>query len=137
VGPRRPARHLPVPWTRSLPGLPRASGTTVPGVLPAKDLPDLVRRRLWELGMTVHEVSRRARGTIAPEVIERLTRSRGRAFISARLAGHLARALDVPENRVRRAADLPEVHDPRADVPTGPHLRLVTDESSDRAAGGA
>ena len=92
---------------------------------PAKDLPDLVRRRLWELGLTVQEASRRARGTIAPEVLERLARSRGRAFISARLAGHLARALDVPENRVRRAAGLPEIEDPRANISTGPHLRLV------------
>jgi hypothetical protein len=107
-------------------------------VPPAKDLPDLVRRRLWELGMTVHEASRRARGTIAPEVLERLARSRGRAFISARLAGHLARALDVPENRVRRAADLPEVPDPREDVPTGPHLRLVHSRPApEQAAGGA
>ncbi len=93
-----------------------------------KDLQDLVRRRLWEARLTVHEASRRARGAIAPEVIERLGRTGGRAFISARLAGHLARALDVPENRVRRAADLPEVRDPRVDEPTGPHLRLVTSD---------
>jgi hypothetical protein len=105
-------------------------------VPPAKDLPDLVRRRLWELGMTVQEASRRARGTIAPEVLERLARSRGRAFISARLAGHLARALDVPENRVRRAADLPEVPDPREDVPTGPHLRLVHSRPAPEQAAG-
>jgi hypothetical protein len=102
--------------------------TTLSRVAATKDLPDLVRRRLWELGATVHDASRRARGAIAPEVVERLARSRGRAFISARLAGHLARALDVPENRVRRAADLPEVPDPREDVPTGPHLRLVSSQ---------
>ncbi|MEX5720119.1 hypothetical protein [Geodermatophilus maliterrae] len=92
----------------------------------AMDLQDLVRRRLWEARLSVHAASRRARGAIAPEVIERLGRSRGRAFISPQLAGHLARALDVPENRVRRAAGLPEVPDPREDVPTGPHLRLVS-----------
>lgn len=86
--------------------------------------------------MTVQEASRRARGTIAPEVLERLARSRGRAFISARLAGHLARALDVPENRVRRAADLPEVPDPREDVPTGPHLRLVHNQPAPEQAAG-
>ncbi len=60
-------------------------------------------------------------------------RRRGWALINPWMAGHLARALDVPENRVRRAAGLPEVPDPRADVPTGPHLRLVTND----VAGGA
>ena len=93
----------------------------------ARDLQELVRRRLWELGDTVHHASRRARGAVGPEVLERLAHSRGWALISPWMAAHLARALDVPENRVRRAAGLPEVPDPRADVPTGPHLRLVTD----------
>ena len=93
---------------------------------PAKDLPDLVRRRLWELGGSVYEASRRARGAVGPEVLERLAHTRGWALISPWMAGQLARALDVPENRVRRAAGLPEVPDPREDVPTGPHLRLVT-----------
>jgi len=62
---------------------------------------------------------------VPPELIQRLGAARGMSFISERLAGPLARALDVPENRVRRAAGLAPVHDPRADVPTGPHLRLV------------
>ncbi|SFP19853.1 hypothetical protein SAMN05660464_2449 [Geodermatophilus dictyosporus] len=91
----------------------------------SKDLQDLVRRRLWELGLTVHEAALRARGAVAPEVLDRLTRSPGRAFISPRMAAHLARVLDVPENRVRRAARLPEVPDLREDEPTGPHLRLL------------
>ncbi len=93
------------------------------------DLQDLVRRRLWELGGSVYEASRRARGAVGPEVLERLAHVRGWALISPWMAGHLARALDVPENRVRRAAGLPEVPDPREDEPTGPHLRLVTGES--------
>jgi hypothetical protein len=96
--------------------------------VPATDLQDLVRRRLWELGGSFVEASRRARGAVGPEVLERLSHVRGWALISPWMAAHLARALDVPENRVRRAAGLPEVPDPRADVPTGPHLRLVTDE---------
>ncbi len=96
--------------------------------MPATDLQDLVRRRLWELGGSFVEASRRARGAVGPEVLERLSHVRGWALISPWMAGHLARALDVPENRVRRAAGLPEVPDPRADVPTGPHQRQVTDE---------
>ena len=98
-------------------------------MVPAKDLQDLVRRRLWEARLTVHEASRRARGAVAPEVLERLGRTGGQAFISPALARHLARALDVPENRVRRAAGLPEVADLREEEPTGPHLRLVTGKS--------
>ena len=43
-------------------------------------------------------------------------------------AAALARALDVPENRVRRAVGLPLVEDPRADIRTGPHLRIVRDD---------
>lgn len=65
------------------------------------------------------------------ETIERMTRRGGRSFISEGLAEFLAHALGVPENRVRRAAGLPQVHDPRADVATRPHLRLVRGE--DRA----
>ena len=93
-----------------------------------KDLQDLVRRRLWELGETPTHVSRRARWVISPEMIERLAHSGGKSFISERLAAALARGLDVPENRVRRAATLPEVDDPRASSTTRPHLRLVRDK---------
>jgi hypothetical protein len=45
--------------------------------------------------------------------------------VSERLAKALARALEVPENRVRQAAGLPPLPDPNADEPTGPWLRLV------------
>jgi hypothetical protein len=89
------------------------------------DLQRLVRRRLWELGETVEEVARRARWVLPAETITRMARRGGRSFISEGLARHLARGLRVPENRVRRAAGLPLVDDPRADITTSPHLRLV------------
>jgi hypothetical protein len=89
------------------------------------DLRDLVRRRLLELSLTPGEASRLSGWTVAPETIERLARQGGTSFISERLAEGLSRALDVPENRIRRAAGLPEIHDARADIATGPHLRLV------------
>ena len=72
-----------------------------------------------------------SRWAIPVETIERMTRAGGRSFISEGLAEFLARALGVPENRVRRAAGLPQVDDPRADIATRPHLRVVRDE--DRA----
>ena len=90
-----------------------------------KDLQDLVRRRLWELARSPEEASRVSRWVVPPETIQRMARVGGRSFISEGLAQFLARALEVPENRVRRAAGLPEVDDPRADVATGPHLRLI------------
>jgi len=96
-----------------------------------EDLQGLVRRRLWELARTPDEASRLSRWVVPAETIERMTRLGGRSFISEGLAEFLARALGVPENRVRRAAGLPEVTDPRADIATRPHLRLVRDE--DRA----
>jgi len=89
------------------------------------DLQQLVRRRLWELTMTADEASRRSRWVVPAETIERMARRGGRSFISEGLARHVARALGVTENRVRRAAGLPPVEDPRADITTGPHLRLV------------
>jgi hypothetical protein len=93
--------------------------------VPDTDLADLVRRRLWELSASAAEASRRSRWVVPPELIQRLGVNGGMSFISDRLASALARALDVPENRVRRAAGLAPVDDPRTDVPTGPHLRLV------------
>jgi hypothetical protein len=90
-----------------------------------KDLQDLVQRRLLELCITPRDAARLSGWSVAPETIERLSCSGGTSFISERLAEGLARALDVPENRVRRAAGLPEIHDSRADITTGPHLRLV------------
>lgn len=89
------------------------------------DLQSLVRHRLWELEETAEEVARRARWIVPAETITRMARRGGRSFISEGLARHLARGLRVPENRVRRAAGLPASDDPRADVPTSPHLRLV------------
>jgi hypothetical protein len=93
--------------------------------VPEEDLQGLVRRRLWELARTPDEASRLSRWAVPPETIERMARFGGTSFISESLAEFLAHALDVPENRVRRAAGLPPVEDPRADIATGPHLRLV------------
>jgi hypothetical protein len=90
-----------------------------------KDLQDLVRRRLWELARSPEEASRVSRWVVPPETIQRMARIGGKSFISDGLAEFLARALEVPENRVRRAAGLPEVDDPRADIATGPHLRVI------------
>jgi hypothetical protein len=89
------------------------------------DLQDLVRRRLWEIARSPEEASRVSRWVVPPETIQRMARMGGRSFISEALAEFLARALEVPENRVRKAAGLPEVDDPRADVATGPHLRVI------------
>ncbi len=88
------------------------------------DVSDLVRRRLWELGRTPEEASQRSRWVIPSQVVELLARG-GRGFISEGLARPLARALDVTESRLRRAAGLPPVHDPRAGIDTRPHLRVV------------
>ena len=93
-----------------------------------KDLQELVRRRLWELTRSPEEASRVSRWVVPPETIERMARVGGKSFISEGLAEFLARALEVPENRIRRAAGLPEVDDPRADIATGPHLRLIRGE---------
>lgn len=93
--------------------------------VPDTDLADLVRRRLWELSVSVAEASRRSGSVVPPGLIQRLSAAGGMSFISERLVGALAHALDVPENRVRRAAGLAPVDDALADVPTRPHLRLI------------
>jgi hypothetical protein len=90
-----------------------------------EDLQELVRRRLWELARSPEEASRVSRWVVPPETIQRMARIGGKSFISEGLAEFLARALEVPENRVRRAAGLPAVDDPRADIATGPHLRVI------------
>jgi hypothetical protein len=90
-----------------------------------KDLQDLVRRRLWELARTADDAARLSRWVIPPETLKRMARTGGSSFISEGLAEFLARALDVPENRVRRAAGLPLVPDERESITTRPHLRLV------------
>jgi hypothetical protein len=90
-----------------------------------EDLPALVRRRLLELNQTPEQAARTAHWAVAPETIEHLASGRRSGLVSDRLAGALAAALGVPENRVRRAAGLPEVTDPRASIETAPHLRLI------------
>src|SRR3954469_8032690 len=89
------------------------------------DLPALVRRRLLELDITAEQASRRAHWAVSPETIEHLAAGRRSGLISDRLADALAMALGVPENRVRRAAGLPEVPDPRESIETTPQLRLI------------
>jgi hypothetical protein len=90
-----------------------------------RELPDLVRRRLWELARTVEEASRRSRWVLSVETLQRMAQRGGRTFISDGLAVHVARALDVPENRVRRAAGLPPAPDERESISTRPNLRLI------------
>jgi hypothetical protein len=92
------------------------------------DLQHLVQRRLLELGVTADEASRRSSWAIAPETIARIAHGRHSGLVSERLAAALARAIDVPENRVRRAVGLPLVEDARGDIRTGPHLRVVRDD---------
>ena len=92
------------------------------------DLQQLVQRRLLELSSSAQAASRRAQWAIAPETITYIADGRHSGMVSERLAAALARALDVPENRVRRAVGLPLVEDPRADIRTGPHLRVVRDD---------
>ena len=84
-----------------------------------------MRRRLWELSRSAEEASRVSRWVIPPEILQRMAHAGGTSFISEGLAKVLARALEVPENQVRKAAGLPEVDDPRADITTGPHLRVI------------
>ncbi len=97
-----------------------------------RELQELVRRRLWELARTVEEASRKSRWIVSAETLQRMAQRGGRTFISDGLAVHIARALEVPENRVRRAAGLPPVPDERESISTRPHLRVIRngDESS-------
>jgi hypothetical protein len=99
------------------------SGPSVSQV--ADDLTALVRRRLMELDITPEQAAKLAHWAVAPETIEHLAAGRRSGLVSDRLAGALAVALSVPENRVRRAAGLPEVPDPRESIETAPHLRLI------------
>ena len=91
------------------------------------DVSDLVRRRLWELARTPEEASQRSRWVVPAQVIALMARS-GRSFVSAELARPLARALDVTETRLRRAAGLPSIPDPRAGIDTRPDLRVVAED---------
>ncbi len=92
-----------------------------------EDLQALVRRRLWELARSPEETTRSARWALAADTVQRLARDRGRVFVSEGIVPLLARALDVPENRIRRAAGLPQAPDPREGITTRPHLRVVRD----------
>src|SRR3954462_11123047 len=89
------------------------------------DPPALVRRRLLELGITPAQASRLADWAIAAETIELFAAGRRSGAVTDRLPQGLAVAIGVPENRVRRAAGLPEVEDPRASLETWPHLCLI------------
>ena len=84
-----------------------------------------MRRRLWELARTAEEASQKSRRVISAETIRRMAQRGGRTFISDGLAAHIARALDVPENRVRRAAGLPPMPDERESISTRPRLRVI------------
>jgi hypothetical protein len=88
------------------------------------DLAGLVRRRLWELRRSPEEAARRAEQAVPAELVELLTRG-GSSFLSEDYAAPLARALDVPEARLRRVAGLSPVPDPRAGIETRPDLRVV------------
>ena len=100
-------------------------GPAYPSGVVSEDLQALVRRRLWELARTADDASRLSRWVIPPETLKLMARSGGASFITEGLASFLARALEVPENRVRRAAGLPRVPDERENITTRPHLRLV------------
>jgi hypothetical protein len=95
-----------------------------------RDLADLVRRRLFELGLSAQDLARRSRGELSGETIRGLARGLAPAHVSDRLAGSLARALDVTEHRVRNAAGLP-VREPYVSR-TRPHLRVVRREDPAR-----
>jgi hypothetical protein len=88
-----------------------------------RDLADLVRRRLFELGVTAAEVSRRSRGDVPAETVRGLARGQRSIRVGDRFARALARALQVTECRVRRAAGLP-VAEERGER-TRPHLRVI------------
>ena len=96
------------------------------------ELQQLVQRRLLELCSTAEEASRRSHWAVAPETIARIAHGRHSGMVSERLAAALALAIDVPENRVRRAVGLPQVHDVRGDIGTRPHLRVVGDDGRPR-----
>ncbi len=100
--------------------------------MPDKDLQDLVRRRLWELARSAGEASRLSRWRVPSETFSLMARTGGKSFISEGLAEFLARALDVPENRVRRAAGLPPLPDERESISTRPHLRLLRNDDVEK-----
>ncbi len=88
-----------------------------------KDLRQLVRRRLFELQVTPQQASVRSRGALPRETLRAIARGLLPTGVTDRLVAALARALDVPEYRVRRAAGLPAIEP--ATERTRPDLRLV------------
>jgi hypothetical protein len=97
------------------------------------DLADLVRRRLFELELSPDQVAARSRGAVPRETIRGLAGGLASVHLSDRLAGALARALEVTEHRLRRAAGLPN-REPFT-TRTRPHLRVVPrDGDGDDAA---
>jgi hypothetical protein len=91
--------------------------------MPDKDLQHLVRRRLFELGISPEEASRRSGGDVPAAMLRGLLRGQGSLRPGERLARALARALDVTEHRVRRVAGLPLVK--AVGVRTRPHLKVI------------
>ncbi|MBM7805010.1 transcriptional regulator with XRE-family HTH domain [Geodermatophilus bullaregiensis] len=90
--------------------------------MPDRDLGDLIRRRLLELRVTAAQIARRSGGLVPAETVRGLARGQ-RIRVGDRLARALARALQVTEYRVRRAAGLPMTE--AIGEPTRPHLRIV------------
>jgi hypothetical protein len=90
--------------------------------MPDRDLADLIRRRLFELGVTAAEIARRSGGVAPAETVRGLARGQ-RIRVGDGFARALARALQVTEYRVRRAAGLPVRDIPGQ--PTRPHLRVI------------
>lgn len=92
----------------------------------AGELQELVSRRLRELGSTPAQASRRCGGRVPTETIRGLLRGQRSLQLGDALAAALAVALALPEQLVRRAADLPVGQGTGASV--RPTLRLVTGE---------
>jgi hypothetical protein len=88
-----------------------------------RDLQRLIWRRLFELGLTAEEASARTLGVVSKEAVRSLMGGRASGYVNDRVARALARALDVPEHRVRSTAGLPTEEPDTAR--TGPHLRIV------------
>ena len=91
--------------------------------MPDRDLAHLIRRRLFELGATAAEITRRSGGVVPAATVRGLARGQRSIRVGNRFARALAGALQVTEHRVRRAAGLPVTEVPGE--PTRPHLRIV------------
>jgi hypothetical protein len=87
------------------------------------DLRNLVQRRLFELQSTLQQATMRSRGALPRETLRAITHGLLPVGLTERLVTALARAIDVPEYRVRRAAGLPAA-EPMIER-TRPDLRVV------------